>query len=125
MLMWFGLSSLLSASCVLWTTVVLILLFTALGVWSANRMELYWGKDPSRVVVDEMVGVWITLLAAPVGHMGYGLAAFALFRLFDIWKPLGVRRMEALPGGVGVMMDDILAGFYGFIVLIAARWLIS
>lgn len=78
--------------------------------------EPYWGEDPSRVVVDEMVGVWITLLAAPAGHVWYGLAAFVLFRFFDILKPLGIRRMEKLPGGVGVMMDDVLAGVYGFIV---------
>ncbi len=77
------------------------------------------------VVVDEMVGVWITLLAAPAGHIWYGLAAFVLFRFFDILKPLGIRRMENLPGGVGVMMDDVLAGVYGFIVLIVARWLME
>jgi phosphatidylglycerophosphatase A len=48
-----------------------------------------------------------------------------LFRFFDILKPLGIRRMEKLPGGVGVMMDDVLAGVYGFIVLIVARWLME
>jgi len=72
-----------------------------------------------------MVGGWITLLAAPAGHIWYGLAAFVLFRFFDILKPLGIRRMEKLPGGVGVMMDDVLAGVYGFIVLIVARWLME
>ena len=80
---------------------------------------------PSRVVVDEMVGVWISLLAAPAGHVWYGLAAFMLFRFFDILKPLGIRRMEKLPGGWGVMMDDILSGVYGFILLIIARWIIG
>ena len=49
----------------------------------------------------------------------------ALFRLLDIFKPLGIRRMESLPGGVGVMMDDILAGTYSFILIILARWLLS
>lgn len=122
---WYALSFLVSASVLLWLTVVLALAFTVAGVWAANRLEQAWGEDPSRVVVDEMVGCWITLLAAPAGHLWYGLAAFGLFRLFDIWKPLGIRRMENLPGGIGVMMDDVLSGVYGFIVLIVARWLIA
>ena len=122
---WYALSFLVSASVLLWLTVVLALVFTVAGVWAANRLEQAWGEDPSRVVVDEMVGCWITLLAAPAGHLWYGLAAFGLFRLFDIWKPLGIRRMENLPGGIGVMMDDVLSGVYGFIVLIVARWLIA
>ena len=122
---WYALSFLVSASVLLWLTVVLALVFTVAGVWAANRLEQAWGEDPSRVVVDEMVGCWITLLAAPAGHLWYGLAAFGLFRLFDIWKPLGIRRMENLPGGLGVMMDDVLSGVYGFIVLIVARWLIA
>ena len=122
---WYALSFLVSASVLLWLTVVLTLVFTVAGVWAANRLEQAWGEDPSRVVVDEMVGCWITLLAAPAGHLWYGLAAFGLFRLFDIWKPLGIRRMENLPGGIGVMMDDVLSGVYGFIVLIGARWLIA
>ena len=102
-----------------------VLLFTAAGVWATDRLEPYWGEDPSRVVVDEMVGVWIALLAAPAGSIGYGVAAFALFRLLDIFKPLGIRRMESLPGGIGVMMDDILAGTYSFILIILARCLLS
>lgn len=122
---WYALSFLVSASVLLWLTVVLALVFTVAGVWAANRLEQAWGEDPSSVVVDEMVGCWITLLAAPAGHLWYGLAAFGLFRLFDIWKPLGIRRMENLPGGIGVMMDDVLSGVYGFIVLIVARWLIA
>ena len=81
---WFGLSYLLSAVALLWLTVGFILVFTALGIWAADRVEPYWGEDPSRVVVDEMVGVWIALLAAPAGNVWYALGAFALFRLFDI-----------------------------------------
>ena len=115
-LIWFGLSYLVSSACLLWLTVALILVFTLAGIWAANRLEASWGEDPSRVVVDEMVGVWIALLAAPAGHVWYALGAFVLFRLFDIFKPLGIRRMESLPGGIGVMMDDILSGVYGFII---------
>lgn len=109
----------------MWLTVALILVFTVMGIWATNRLEPCWGEDPSRVVVDEMVGVWIALLAAPSGNVWYALGAFALFRLFDIFKPLGIRRMESFPGGFGVMMDDILAGIYSFVVLIGVRWLIG
>lgn len=121
-LVWLGLSYCLSEAMLLWLTVVLVLLFTVAGVWAANRLEAFWGEDPSRVVVDEMVGVWIALLASPSGNIYYVLGAFLLFRLFDIFKPLGIRWMENFPGGVGVMMDDILAGVYSFMVLIVVRW---
>ena len=124
-LIWFGISFIVSEICLIWLTVALILFFTVMGVWATNRLEPFWGEDPSRVVVDEMVGVWIALLAAPSGNVWYALGAFALFRLFDIFKPLGIRRMESFPGGIGVMMDDILAGIYSFVVLIGVRWLIS
>ena len=106
-------------------TSVLILLFTILGIRSADAVEPVWGEDPSRVVVDEMVGVWIPLLAVPEGNLWYILAAFVLFRLFDIFKPLGIRKMEKLKGGLGVMMDDILAGLYSLILIIGARWVIG
>lgn len=76
------------------------------------------------MVIDEVVGTWISLLVAPAGSLWYGLAAFALFRFFDIVKPCGVRQMEAMPGGVGVMMDDVLAGIYGFMVLYIIQYII-
>lgn len=98
-------------------TSLLIVLFTAAGIWSADKLESEWGKDPSKVVVDEMVGVWIALLAVPVGNVWYILFAFLLFRFFDIFKPLGIRKMEQLEGGIGVMADDILAGIYSFLLL--------
>ena len=124
-LIWFGLSYLVSSVCLLWLTVALILVFTLAGIWAANRLEASWGEDPSRVVVDEMVGVWIALPRRPPDMYGMHWGAFVLFRLFDIFEPLGIRRMESLPGGIGVMMDDILSGVYGFIILIVARWIIS
>lgn len=104
---------------------VMVLLFTVLGIYTSGVMERYWGEDPSRVVVDEMVGVWIPLLVVPDGGWWYVLAAFVLFRLFDIVKPLGVRRMERFGGGVGIMMDDILAGVYSAVLLGAARFLME
>ena len=126
-LIWFGLSFIVSEICLIWLTVVLVLVFTFAGIWAADKLETYWGEDPSRVVVDEMVGVWIPLLAVPNDDkwFWYVIAAFALFRIFDIAKPLGIRRMESLKGGVGVMMDDVLAGVYSFILLVGARWVIG
>lgn len=103
----------------------LIIVFTIAGIRAANAVEPVWGEDPSRVVVDEMVGVWIPLLVVPEGNLWYVLAAFVLFRLFDIFKPLGIRQMESLKGGLGVMMDDILAGIYSLILLTGARWLMG
>ena len=135
-LIWFGCSSLLvdaawvealpvsADSALVLLTVLLVLLFQVLGIWAANKLEPFWGEDPSRVVVDEMVGVWIALLAAPAGHVWYGVAAFVLFRFFDIVKPFGVRHMEKMGGGVGVMMDDVLAGMYSFFVLYLVRYAI-
>jgi phosphatidylglycerophosphatase A len=88
-------------------------------------MESIWGEDPARVVVDEMVGVWIPLLAVSDGNLYYALLSFILFRLFDIFKPLGIRKMESFKGGVGIMMDDILAGIYSLILLVGLRWMIG
>ena len=70
-------------------------------------------------IVSEACLIWLT-----VAFILF-FTAFALFRLFDIFKPLGIRRMESFPGGFGVMMDDILAGIYSFVVLIGVRWLIG
>ena len=126
-IIWIALYFLLPFSWVLWLTAALVIVFTFAGIWAADKLETYWGEDPSRVVVDEMVGVWIPLLAVPNDDkwFWYVIAAFALFRIFDIAKPLGIRRMESLKGGVGVMMDDVLAGVYSFILLVGARWVIG
>ena len=109
-LIWLALSCAVSPTLLLIITALLIGIFTIAGIRSANAVEPIWGEDPSRVVVDEMVGVWIPLLAAPAGNL---------------WYALGIRKMEYLKGGVGVMMDDILAGIYSLILLIVARWLIG
>ncbi len=83
----------------------------ALGIWSGNKVEPIWGKDHNRVVIDEVAGMFISLLFVPVAWP-YMLTAFILFRFFDIVKPLFIRKLENLPGGWGVMMDDVLAGIY-------------
>ena len=122
MLIWWRYAAFTDYATIQWITAILVILFTVLGIWSASVSEKYWGEDPSRVVIDEMVGTWIALLAVPEnGHWGYMLAAFLLFRLFDIWKPLGIRKMEKLPKGYGIMADDILSGIYGYIVIYLYR----
>ena len=105
-LVWYLLSFLLSGVALLWITVALILVFTLAGVWAADRLEPAWGEDPSRVVVDEMVGVWISLLAAPAGHVWYGLAAFVLFRFFDILKRFQHRGCSNHQGTYGSSIAD-------------------
>jgi len=94
----------------------LTLLFVIAGTWSAGKVEPLWGKDDKKVVIDEVAGMCISLLFLPV-TWEFVLAALVLFRFFDIAKPLYIRRMERLPGGWGVMMDDILAGVYANLVL--------
>lgn len=86
-----------------------ILFFFFLGVIATQKLEPIWGHDPSRIVVDELVGVWVAMLGVPNNWQNL-LLAFGLFRLFDIWKPLGIRKFEQMPGGWGVMMDDVAAG---------------
>jgi len=92
------------------------------GIFSGNQLERIWGKDSYKIVIDEVAGMCITLLFIPVNWQ-YGLAGWILFRFFDIVKPLYIRKMELLPGGWGVMMDDILAGLYANILVSLAIWL--
>ncbi len=116
-----------------------------IGVWSASRAARFWGeKDPQRVVIDEVSGLYLTIMAGCgipyfVPHRAfqfsllgnitwhsaldwqYLLLGFILFRVFDIWKPFPARQAEALPGGWGIMADDWVAGVYAAIGLWIAR----
>ena len=124
-LVWYLLSLCMDYCALQWTLAGLITVFTVLGVWSATVSERYWGEDPSKVVMDETVGEWIALLAVPAGgHWVYIVAAFVLFRFFDILKPLGVRSMEKLKGGYGIMADDILSGIYAAVVMLLVNYFI-
>lgn len=89
---------------------------TAVGVWSSNRVDGIWGKDSSKVVIDEVAGMAITLLFVE-HNIIFLLIGLCLFRAFDILKPLCVKKMEKLPLGYGVMADDVLAGVYSLVVL--------
>ena len=95
-------------------TVALLIIF--IGTWSAEQVEKDWGKDSSKVVIDEVAGMAITLLYAP-HNMMYLLIGLGLFRFFDILKPFGIRSLEKIPGGWGVMADDILSGVYAFVIV--------
>ena len=94
----------------------LIVITIILGIIATNQLEKDWGKDPSKVVIDEVIGIWITMMFVQFTWINL-LIGFILFRFFDIAKPLGIRKMEKFPGGVGVMADDMLAGIYANIVL--------
>ena len=103
---------------VAWVAIV-----TALGIPAATAVERALGrKDPGIVVVDEVAGQWLALAAAPMLNWRACLAAFILFRLFDIWKPPPVRQMERMPEGAGILADDLMAGAYAALVLLVARW---
>lgn len=87
------------------------------GSWGGNIAEHHFGRtDPGQVVIDEVVGMLITLLLNPVGWPG-ALAGFFLFRLFDVIKPWPANRLEQLHGGVGVMADDGMAAIYANLAL--------
>ena len=89
----------------------------AVGVWSATVTGHEMGdEDPGPVVIDKVVGMLVTLLWLPVGLTG-AVVGFFLFRLFDIVKPFPARQFERLPGGWGVMFDDVMAGIYGNLAL--------
>jgi len=87
-----------------------------LGLSTATEMEKHYGRDPSVVTIDEVIGMWIALAFLPMSTMVIA-AAFVLFRVFDIVKPFPARRFDTMAGGFGIMMDDVVAGLYTNIVL--------
>jgi len=105
-----------------WGFLALIAAAIPVAVWAADvtARELRLA-DPQIVVVDEVIGQWIAFASWKV-NPATCLAAFALFRLFDIWKPPPVRQLERLHGGWGIVADDVMAGVYAALVLFAAGW---
>jgi phosphatidylglycerophosphatase A len=104
-----------------------LLLLFAIAVWSAQQMAEFGnaqsGKvDPQEVVIDEAMGMAVTLAFVPLEVVTIGLG-FVLFRIFDVTKPFPARRSEELPGGWGIVMDDVIAGIYANVSLqIIARF---
>ncbi|MDR2488581.1 MAG: phosphatidylglycerophosphatase A [Desulfovibrio sp.] len=105
-----------------WRLLVLVLVFVT-GSLAATRAERLLGrKDPGEVVIDELLGVWLTLLPFEEPGLLLIVTAFALFRLFDICKPWPVRASENwLPDGFGVMLDDVLAALWALLCLSGLR----
>ncbi len=98
----------------------LIIVATFAGIWATEYIDSEEDHDPKRGVIDEWVGMWVTVLFLPVTWQ-WMLAGFVFFRALDILKPLGIRRVEAWPGGWGIMFDDIAAGVLGAVILNVVR----
>ncbi|MBI2492143.1 MAG: phosphatidylglycerophosphatase A [Candidatus Rokubacteria bacterium] len=98
---------------------------TVAGLWAAHRAErVLGGKDPGAIVIDEVAGMTVAMLWAPFSLPAL-LAGFVLFRVFDIVKPWPARAAQRLHGGLGVMVDDLIAGLYAAAVLAVARRLVG
>jgi phosphatidylglycerophosphatase A len=111
LLVWF----LLPAST--WAQLSAIALVVVAGSWSAGMAERHFGRhDPGQVVIDEVAGMLITLFLNPAGWFS-AAGGFLLFRAADILKPFPARRLERLPGGFGIMADDVMAGIYANLAL--------
>ena len=100
---------------------VTLVVVTAVGIWAGGRVERVLGrKDPGVIVIDEVAGMMLSVLFLP-RTVPVLITAFLLFRLFDIWKPFPARESQALRGGLGVMVDDLIAGVYALIFVMGAR----
>ncbi len=99
---------------------VMIAATALVGIWAAEQVGSASDPDPKRVVIDEWAGVWVTVAFLPA-TWGWLLAGFFMFRVLDILKPFGIRKLEKIHGGVGVMLDDVAAGVLGALILNAIR----
>jgi len=100
------------------TLLLLTAIVLAPGIWSASVVAKETNTtDPQIVVVDEVIGQWIALAGAATFNWKSWIAAFVLFRLLDMWKPAPARQLENLPGGWGIVADDVMAGLYGALAI--------
>lgn len=105
-----------------WLEPAAIVVLFAAGAWAGNHAERFFGGiDPQPVVIDEVLGMLLTLMLVPVSWAG-AIVGFLVFRALDIVKPWPARRLENLHGGVGVMADDAMAAVYGNVVMWLAVW---
>ena len=121
--LWYGAAQGLSESPLPRLTLIAAVIATAIGIPAATRVARESGReDPGHVVIDEVAGQWTTLIVCHP-DWEHALLALLLFRFFDITKPWPIRKLEALPGGWGIMLDDLAAGVLGLLVLVALqRW---
>ncbi|MCO5234583.1 MAG: phosphatidylglycerophosphatase A [Chitinophagales bacterium] len=101
---------------------IFVVVCILINLWVANISELTWGKDPSRMVIDEFAGQSVAFLSFAF-HSSFSsmeltlLLGFIFFRFFDIVKPLGIYQLQKFKGGWGILLDDLLAGIYSMICL--------
>jgi len=93
-----------------------IILLFAYGLFVSSKFEKVYGKDPAQCTVDEIVGTWIALIALPKTFLII-LTSFLVWRALDIIKPFPAKTSEKLPGGIGIMIDDVISGFYSLIIV--------
>jgi phosphatidylglycerophosphatase A len=100
---------------------VALVVVILVGIWAGSRVERVLGKkDPGVIVIDEVAGMLLSVILLP-RTIPVLITAFLLFRLFDIWKPFPARESQVLTGGLGVMVDDLIAGFYALVLVMGAR----
>lgn len=120
-LLWRGLAPFAAPQARLWAAIAASVGVTILGIPASTRAARALGrKDPSQVVIDEVAGQMIAMIGAALGWRSL-LAALILFRVFDITKPFPLRRLEHLPEGWGIMLDDVGAGLYALALMAVAR----
>lgn len=93
-----------------------IIIFTFYGIYTGEKFEQIYGKDPAECTIDEVVGMWISLLFLPK-VLWISILAFFIWRLFDVLKPYPARKLESLSGGYGIMVDDLVASIYSLAVI--------
>ena len=117
LLVWALASSQIPAANRTWATIIAAAAVTLIGIPAATLVARSSGlKDPQFVVIDEVAGQLVALIAVPLAWKTF-LAGLILFRVFDIWKPFPIRRLERLPEGTGIVMDDLGAGLYALAVM--------
>jgi phosphatidylglycerophosphatase A len=104
-----------------WWWLVIVIIMTFIGIISSTYVERYTKKDPGIVVIDEMAGQWLSLLFLPRSLQIF-IAAFFIFRILDIIKPFPADRSQKLQGGLGIMLDDLIAGIYTNIIIRIGLW---
>jgi phosphatidylglycerophosphatase A len=104
---------------------VTLAIVTLVGIWAGSRVEMVIdAKDPGIIVIDEVAGMLVSVLFVP-RTIPVLVTAFLLFRLFDIWKPFPARQLQELHGGLGVMLDDLIAGAYALALIVISRALVD